>query len=70
MRRSWPASPLRLAQRFCLPDGLRPTRADEGLPELPEFSLLLLKAQTPRQPATNALYAHIVDTFGVESLAG
>ena len=46
-----------------LPDGLRATRPDEGLPELPEVSLLLLKAREPRQPATDALFAHIVDAF-------
>lgn len=42
-----------------LPDGLRPVRPDEGLPPLPDFSLLLLKARVPRQPVTDALAAHI-----------
>src|SRR5271157_2046153 len=41
-----------------LPEGLRPTRPDEGLPELPEISLLLLKAREPRQPLTDALASH------------
>ncbi|MBV9287786.1 MAG: LysR family transcriptional regulator [Hyphomicrobiales bacterium] len=49
-----------------LPEGLRPTRPDEGLPELPEVSLLLLKARDPRQPATDALHDHIVQSFGVK----
>jgi hypothetical protein len=48
---------------YGLPEGLRPTQSDEGLPELPEFSLLLLKAREPRQPITDALFAHIVDAF-------
>jgi DNA-binding transcriptional LysR family regulator len=46
-----------------LPTGLRPTRPDEGLPELPETSLLLLKARDPRQPLTDALAAHIAEAF-------
>ena len=48
-----------------LPTGLRPTRPDEGLPELPETSLLLLKAREPRQPLTDALMARIVEAFDV-----
>lgn len=46
-----------------LPEGLRAARADDGLPELPEVTLLLIKARDPRQPVTDALYAHIVETF-------
>src|SRR6185437_15053706 len=42
-----------------LPEGLRPVRPDEGLPPLPEFRLLLLKARPPRQPVIEALAAHI-----------
>jgi DNA-binding transcriptional LysR family regulator len=49
-----------------LPEGLRPARPDEGLPELPEVSLLLVKAPEPRQPATDALFAHIVEAFDVK----
>jgi DNA-binding transcriptional LysR family regulator len=49
-----------------LPEGLRPTRPDEGLPELPEVSLLLLRERDPRQPATGALHEHIVQSFGVK----
>ena len=55
-----------LATSIGLPEGLRPTRPDEGLPELPEVSLLLLKAREPRQPATDALFAHIVEAFDVK----
>jgi DNA-binding transcriptional LysR family regulator len=43
-----------------LPHGLRPVRPDEGLPELPEISLLMLKACEPRQPLTDILAAQIV----------
>jgi hypothetical protein len=49
-----------------LPPPLRPTRRKEGLPELPEASLLLLKARNPRQPATDALAARILESFGVK----
>ena len=38
-----------------LPEGLRHVRGDEGLPELPEVALLMLKAREPRQPATDLL---------------
>jgi DNA-binding transcriptional LysR family regulator len=48
-----------------LPEGLRTTRLDERLPELPEVSLMLLKAREPRQPLTDALAAHIIEAFGV-----
>src|SRR5271157_2649022 len=41
-----------------VPDGLRPARPDDRLPELPEVNLLLLKAREPRQPVTDVLYAH------------
>ena len=42
-----------------LPEGLRPVRPDEGLPPLPEFGILMVKARLPRQPVTDALAAHI-----------
>jgi hypothetical protein len=48
---------------FALPDGLRAARREDGLPELPEVSLLLLKARAPRQPTTDALHAHIIESF-------
>ena len=50
-----------------LPEGLRPARPDEGLPELPEVSLLLIKAREPRQPLTDALATHIIEAFGAKS---
>ncbi len=46
-----------------LPAGLRPLGPDEGLPELPEASALLLKAREPRQPATDLLAAYLTQTF-------
>ena len=49
-----------------VPDGLRPARPDDRLPELPEVNLLLLKAREPRQPVTEVLYARILETFEVK----
>jgi DNA-binding transcriptional LysR family regulator len=49
-----------------VPEGLRPARPDDRLPELPEVNLLLLKAREPRQPVTDALYAHILEAFEVK----
>ncbi len=46
-----------------LPEGLRPLRADEGLPPLPEFGIVLLKGRRPRQPTTDALAAQIEAGF-------
>jgi DNA-binding transcriptional LysR family regulator len=46
-----------------LPDGLRPMRPEEGLPKLPEFGILMLKAKRPHQPVTDALAAHIEESF-------
>jgi DNA-binding transcriptional LysR family regulator len=46
-----------------LPEGLRPLRADEGLPPLPEFGIVLLKGRRPRQPMTDALAAEIEAGF-------
>ena len=48
-----------------LPEGLRATRPEEGLPALPDFAILLLKARRPLQPVTDALAAHIEDSFGL-----
>ena len=49
-----------------VPEGLRPARPDDRLPELPEVNLLLLKAREPREPVTDALYAHILEAFEVK----
>ena len=50
-----------------LPDGLRPVRDDEGLPPLPAFGILMLKAREPKQPVTDVLAAHVVDLFRMEA---
>ena len=47
-----------------LPVGLRALRPDEGLPALPEFSIVLLEAENPAQPVTSALAHHIAASFG------
>ena len=54
---------------FDLLDGVRPARPEDGLPELPEVSLLLLKAREPRQPVTDALHASILESFEVRTHA-
>jgi DNA-binding transcriptional LysR family regulator len=55
-----------VANHGVLPAGLRAARPDEGLPELPEVALLLIKGREPRQPLTDALAAHIVETFAIK----
>jgi len=45
-----------------LPEGLRVVRPDEGLPALPEFGILMLKARRARAP-TDALASHIEESF-------
>lgn len=49
-----------------LPEGLRPVRDDEGLPDLPESSIFLAKSRDAVQPITDRLAAHITDTFASE----
>jgi DNA-binding transcriptional LysR family regulator len=46
-----------------LPTGLRPMRPEEGMPRLPEFGILMLKGKRPHQPVTDALAAHIEESF-------
>jgi DNA-binding transcriptional LysR family regulator len=46
-----------------LPEGLRPMRPEEGMPKLPEFAILMLKGKLPHQPVTDALAAHIEESF-------
>jgi DNA-binding transcriptional LysR family regulator len=53
-----------------LPEGLRALQPDEALPALPETRILLLKGREPRQPLTDALAAHIIDTFRSEVARG
>ena len=53
-----------------LPDGVRIVRDDEGLPALPEFRYLMLKAREPRQPATDMLAAQVSEVFGNSASIG
>jgi len=50
-----------------LPDGLRAMRPDEAMPPLPDFGILLIKAKRPPQPVTDALAAHIEESFALEA---
>jgi DNA-binding transcriptional LysR family regulator len=49
-----------------LPEGIRVVQPGEGLPELPNTGIVLLKAREPRQPVTDALAQHITETFAAE----
>jgi hypothetical protein len=49
-----------------LPEGVRPMRADEGLPKLPDFGILMLKGRGAAQPVTDALARHIEDRFRLD----
>ena len=49
-----------------LPEGLRPLRDDEGLPVLPQFGIMLLKGFAARQKVTDALAAHIEESFRLD----
>ncbi len=49
------------------PDGLRFMRADEGLPALPRYGVLLLQAQDAPSPAVTALACYIADAFAEEA---
>ena len=51
-----------LSAQAWLPDGLRPVRPDEGLPSLPEYGIVLAISPRARQPVTDALAAHIVES--------
>lgn len=49
-----------------VPEGLRVVRRDEGLPDLPDFGILLAKGRDAHQPVTDVLASHIIDTFRAE----
>ena len=49
-----------------LPEGVRAMRLDEGLPNLPEFGIVMLKGKAPAQPVTDALAAHIEERFRLD----
>lgn len=50
-----------------LPDGLRAVRPEEGLPPLPEFGILMLQAPSVSQPVTDALAAHIEESYRLDA---
>jgi len=50
-----------------LPEGLRQMRPDEGLPKLPAFGILMLKGKRAHQPVTDALAAHIEESYRLDS---
>jgi DNA-binding transcriptional LysR family regulator len=51
-----------------LPEGVRVLDPlEEDLPELPEFSVLMMKGKSPPQPATDRLAEHITEAVRVEA---
>jgi DNA-binding transcriptional LysR family regulator len=53
-----------------LPEGVRVLSREDGLPDLPDFQVLLIKAKEARQPVTDALADYISETFGREAAKG
>ncbi len=53
-----------------LPDGLRILGREDGLPDLPDFQVLLIKGRNARQPVTDALGDYIAETFARETAKG
>jgi len=51
-----------------LPDGVRPLRADEGMPDLPDFGIFMMRSPDALQPVTDALASYIEDTFRTEGV--
>jgi DNA-binding transcriptional LysR family regulator len=49
-----------------LPVGLRALQPGDSLPDLPDAGILLLRSREPATPATDALAAHILETFRAE----
>ncbi|WP_459697609.1 LysR substrate-binding domain-containing protein [Acidisoma sp. C75] len=49
-----------------LPDGLVVLGAEDGLPPLPDFGIVMSKARNARQPVTDALGEYIAEVFGRE----
>jgi DNA-binding transcriptional LysR family regulator len=52
-----------IATKSDLRPGLRVVEADEGLPELPDNVVLLVKGRTAPQPMTDALAKTLIETF-------
>jgi DNA-binding transcriptional LysR family regulator len=50
-----------------LPLGLRALGAEDGMPPLPDFQVVMVKAREARQPVTDALADYIGETFAREA---
>jgi DNA-binding transcriptional LysR family regulator len=50
-----------------LPEGLRVLGRDDGMPQLPDFGIVMLKGRTARQPVTDALASQIEASFRQDS---
>jgi len=50
-----------------LPLGLRALGAEENMPPLPDFQVVMVKAREARQPVTDALADYISETFAREA---
>ena len=53
-----------------LPEGLRPVRAEEGLPPLPEYGIILVRGRGAPRPVTDALAAHIEESCRLDARQG
>ncbi|MGH7044142.1 MAG: LysR substrate-binding domain-containing protein [Acetobacteraceae bacterium] len=53
-----------------LPEGLRPTRPEEGLPGLPDYGIVLVKGRGARQPVADALASHIEESCRLDAPQG
>lgn len=51
-----------------LPEGVRVLGPEDGLPPLPNFQVLMLRAREARQPVTDALADYISETFAREAV--
>lgn len=56
-----------LSPATALPDGLVVLGQEDGLPPLPDFQVMLLKARDARQPVTDALADYIAEVFRREA---
>jgi DNA-binding transcriptional LysR family regulator len=50
-----------------LPAGLRALGPEDGMPSLPDFQVVMVKAREARQPVTDALADYIAETFAREA---
>ncbi|MDE2008031.1 MAG: hypothetical protein KGI51_15775, partial [Rhodospirillales bacterium] len=53
-----------------LPEGLRQMRPEEGLPPLPEYTILLLRGRRALPPVAEALAAHIEESCRADARQG